>query len=81
MKLLPVAPIIALVYNHDEVGRISKNILMTILITINEIIMIIKVIIIILRIILYYRISREKFEPEPGFEPWTTEFLARRSTT
>ena len=24
---------------------------------------------------------REKFEPEPGFEPRTSGFLARRSTT
>ena len=30
---------------------------------------------------LYYRISREKFEPEPGLEPRTSGFLARRSTT
>ena len=29
----------------------------------------------------YYKNSREKFEPEPGFEPRTSEFLARRSTT
>ena len=28
-----------------------------------------------------YKISREKFEPEPGFKPRTSEFLARRSTT
>ena len=27
--------------------------------------------------ILHYKISREKFEPEPGFEPRTSEFLAR----
>ena len=31
--------------------------------------------------ILYYKISREKFEPEPGFEPRTSGLLARRSTT
>ena len=31
--------------------------------------------------ILHYKISREKFEPEPGFEPRTSGFLARRSTT
>ena len=30
---------------------------------------------------LHYKISREKFEPEPGFDPWTSGFLARRSTT
>ena len=30
---------------------------------------------------LHYQISREKFKPEPGFEPRTTEFLARGSTT
>ena len=30
---------------------------------------------------LHYRISREKFEPEPGFEPQTSGFLAWRSTT
>ena len=30
---------------------------------------------------LHYKISREKFEPEPGFEPQTSGFLARRSTT
>ena len=30
---------------------------------------------------LHYKISREKFEPEPGFEPRTSGFLARRSTT
>ena len=29
----------------------------------------------------HYKISREKFEPEPGFEPRTSGFLARRSTT
>ena len=29
---------------------------------------------------LHYKISREKFEPEPGFEPRTSGFLARRST-
>ena len=29
----------------------------------------------------FYKISREKFEPEPGFEPRTSGFLARRSTT
>ena len=28
-----------------------------------------------------YNISREKFEPEPGFEPRTSGFLARCSTT
>ena len=28
-----------------------------------------------------YKISREKFEPEPGFEPRSSRFLARRSTT
>ena len=28
-----------------------------------------------------YKISREKFEPEPGFERRTSEFLARHSTT
>ena len=28
----------------------------------------------------HYKISREKFEPEPGFEPRTSGFLARRST-
>ena len=31
--------------------------------------------------ILHYQISREKFEPEPGFEPQTSGFLARRSTS
>ena len=31
--------------------------------------------------ILHYKISREIFEPEPGFEPRTSGFLARRSTT
>ena len=30
---------------------------------------------------LYYKISREKFEPELGFESRTSGFLARRSTT
>ena len=30
---------------------------------------------------LNYQISREKFEPEPGFEPRISGFLARRSTT
>ena len=30
---------------------------------------------------LHYKISREKFEPEPGFEPRTSGFLSRRSTT
>ena len=30
---------------------------------------------------LSYQISREKFEPEVGFEPWTSGSLARRSTT
>ena len=29
----------------------------------------------------HYKISREKFEPEPGFEPWTSGFLTRRSNT
>ena len=29
----------------------------------------------------YYKISREKVEPEPGFEPRTSGFLAWRSTT
>ena len=29
---------------------------------------------------LHYKISREKLEPEPGFEPPTSGFLARRST-
>ena len=29
----------------------------------------------------HYKISREKFEPEPGFEPRTSGLLARRSTT
>ena len=29
----------------------------------------------------FYKISREKFEPEPGFEPRTSGFLAQRSTT
>ena len=29
---------------------------------------------------LHYKISGEKFESEPGFEPWTSGFLARRST-
>ena len=28
---------------------------------------------------LHYKISREKFEPEPGFEPQTSGFQARRS--
>ena len=28
-----------------------------------------------------YQISREKFEPEPGFEPRTCGFLAWRSIT
>ena len=28
-----------------------------------------------------YQISREKFEPEAGFESRTSGFLARRSTT
>ena len=28
-----------------------------------------------------YKISREKLEPEPGFEPRTSGFLARRSAT
>ena len=30
---------------------------------------------------LHCKISREKFEPEPGFEPRTSGFLAQRSTT
>ena len=30
---------------------------------------------------LRYKISREKFEPELEFEPRTSGFLARRSTT
>ena len=30
---------------------------------------------------LHYKLSREKFELEPGFEPRTSGFLARRSTT
>ena len=30
---------------------------------------------------LYYKNSRGKFKPEPGFEPRTSGFLARRSTT
>ena len=30
---------------------------------------------------LHYKISREKLEPEPGFEPRTSGFLARRSAT
>ena len=34
-----------------------------------------------IEIITLYKISREKFEPEPGFEPRTSGFLARRSTT
>ena len=29
----------------------------------------------------HYQISREKFEPQPGFEPQTSGYLARRSTT
>ena len=29
----------------------------------------------------FYQISREKLEPEPGSEPRTSGFLARRSTT
>ena len=29
----------------------------------------------------YYKISREKLEPEPGFEPRTSGFPARRSAT
>ena len=32
-------------------------------------------------VINYYKISREKLEPEPGFEPRTSGFLARRSAT
>ena len=31
--------------------------------------------------ILHYEISREKLEPEPGFEPRNSGFLARRSAT
>ena len=31
--------------------------------------------------IFHYKISREKLEPEPGFEPRTSGFLARRSAT
>ena len=31
--------------------------------------------------VLRYKISREKFEPEPWFEPRTSGFLAQRSTT
>ena len=31
--------------------------------------------------ILHYKIVREKLEPEPGFEPLTSGFLARRSAT
>ena len=30
---------------------------------------------------IYYKISREKLEPEPGFETRTSGFLARRSAT
>ena len=30
---------------------------------------------------LHYKTSREKFEPEPGFEPRTSGFLAQCSTT
>ena len=29
--------------------------------------------------ILHYKISKEKLEPEPGFEPRASGFLARRS--
>ena len=29
----------------------------------------------------HYQILKEKFEPEPGIEPRTSAFLARRSTT
>ena len=29
---------------------------------------------------LHYKISREKFEPEPEFEPRTSKFLAWRSS-
>ena len=29
----------------------------------------------------HYQILREKLEPEPGFEPRTSGFLARRSTS
>ena len=28
---------------------------------------------------LHYRISREKFEPEPGFEPWLAQVVERRA--
>ena len=31
--------------------------------------------------ILHYKVSREKLEPEPGFEPRTSGLLARRSAT
>ena len=31
--------------------------------------------------IVHYKISKEKFEPDPGFEPRTSKFLAQRSTT
>ena len=34
-----------------------------------------------LLIFFYYKISREEFEPELGFEPRTSGFIARRSTT
>ena len=30
---------------------------------------------------LHYKVSREKFEPEPGFEPRISGFIIRRSTT
>ena len=30
---------------------------------------------------LHYQLSREKYEPETGFEPWTSGLLARCSTT
>ena len=33
------------------------------------------------KILSNYNISREKFEPEPEFEPRTSGFLARRSAT
>ena len=35
----------------------------------------------VLTVFYNYKISRENFEPEPGFEPWTSGFLARRSNT
>ena len=30
---------------------------------------------------IHCKISREKFEPDPGFKPRTSGFLVRRSTT